>query len=141
MDANSGFEPMTFTEETYHRWKPILKGPWRFAFDVMVEEKYVKRMIDILKDEPASKKRIFVLVGNEPMKQCIERIHKVIEWGCEPHVQPMMALNALEKRPMIKHDWTEQKLKDLARWSNRWLWRNIPLSEYAPRKDGIRPFA
>src|SRR5262245_29720623 len=35
-DANSGFEPITFTEEVYRRWKPLLnagKGPWRFAYD------------------------------------------------------------------------------------------------------------
>ena len=39
-DANSGFEPMTFTQEVYNRWKPIInagKGPWRFAYDEMAE--------------------------------------------------------------------------------------------------------
>lgn len=59
---------------------------------------------------------------------------EVIEFGCEPHCQPIMALNTLIKRPMIKYDWTEQKLSDMARWANRWFWRKIPLSEYKPRK-------
>jgi len=30
LDANSGFEPATFDDEVYARWKPIIKGPWRF---------------------------------------------------------------------------------------------------------------
>ncbi len=33
LDANSGFEPATFDEEVFRRWKPILKGPWRFGYD------------------------------------------------------------------------------------------------------------
>jgi hypothetical protein len=66
---------------------------------------------------------------------------KVIEWGGEPHCQPVIKLNALEKRPMIKYDWTEQKLMDMARWANRWLWRTIPLAEYKPRVNQLATFA
>ena len=29
-DAQSGFEPRTFGEEVFERWKPINRGPWRF---------------------------------------------------------------------------------------------------------------
>lgn len=134
LDANSGFEPHSFDEDTYHRWKEINRGPWRFAFDEMGEEDEVKRMMEILKDVPNYRKRVYVLIGNEPVEQCHERIIKVIEWGGEPHCQPIMALNTLVKKPMIKHDWTEQKLKDMARWANRWLWRSIPLTDYKPRK-------
>ncbi len=39
-DANSGFEPRTFTPDVYARWKPLLnagRGPWRFAYDEMGE--------------------------------------------------------------------------------------------------------
>lgn len=35
-DANSGFEPMTFTPDVYERWKSLINeggGPWRFAYD------------------------------------------------------------------------------------------------------------
>jgi hypothetical protein len=135
LDANSGFEPHTFDEETYIRWKEINKGAWRLALDEMKELEDVKRCMNILKDEPGNKKRIFVLIGNEPIASCYERVMKVIEFGGEPHVQPMMALNTLEKRPMIKYDWTEHRLKDMARWANRWLWRKLPLQEYAPRKN------
>ena len=135
LDANSGFEPSSFDEETYIRWKEINKGAWRLALDEMKELGDVKRCMNILKDEPGNKKRVFVLIGNEPIAPCYERVMKVIEFGGEPHVQPMMALNTLEKRPMIKYDWTEHRLKDMARWANRWLWRKLPLQEYAPRKN------
>ena len=130
LDANSGFEPHTFDKETYIRWKAINRGRWRFGYDETSEEEYVYRMVHILKDELPWNKKIYVLIGNEPFEACYRRIMQVIEWKCEPHVQPMLALNTLVKRPIIHHDWTEQKLRDLARWSNRWIWRTVPFSEY-----------
>lgn len=36
LDANSGFEPRTFTEEVFRRWQPIIdenSAPWRFGYD------------------------------------------------------------------------------------------------------------
>jgi hypothetical protein len=131
-DINSGFEPLTFTEETYQRWKKIYKGYWRFAYDETKEGEDVYKMSRILKDEPAGKKRVYVLIGNEPFEDCYSRILKVIEWGCEPFAQPMIALNALQKKPLVRFDWTEQKLKDLARWTNRWIWRTVKFSDYRP---------
>lgn len=130
MDANSGFEPRAFDENTYRRWKPIMRGPWRFALDEIGELDDVRKTMEILKGEPASSKRVYVLIGNEPFDMCMERILKVIEWGGEPHCQPIMALNTLVKRPMVRHDWTEQKLRDVARWANRWIWRSVPFEEY-----------
>lgn len=130
LDANSGFEPITFDEATYHRWKVINKGAWRFAYDETKEGNDVYRVSQFLKNEPASSKRVYVLIGNEPFEACYRRIMQVIEWGCEPHAQPLIALNSLVRRPIVRHDWTEKKLKDLARWANRWLWRSVPFSEY-----------
>lgn len=141
LDANSGFEPMTFDEGTYRRWKPIMRGPWRFALDTTSELEQVGRMMKILKNEPSKKKRVYVLIGNEPIEQCYERVMKVIEWGGEPHCQPVIKLNALEKRPMIKYDWTELKLMDMARWANRWIWRSVPLAEYSNRNNEAPLFA
>lgn len=129
-DANSGFEPRTFDDGTYRRWQAINRGPWRFAYDETAESDDVYRVSRILADVPPSRKRVYVLIGNEPFEPCYRRIMQVIEWGCEPHVQPMIALNALVKRPMVRHDWTEQQLKHLARWSNRWLWRTIAFADY-----------
>ena len=88
------------------------------------------RVTRVLSDVPCLRKRVYVLIGNEPFESCYRRILQVIEWDCEPHVQPMIALNALTRTPMIRHDWTEQRLHDLARWSNQWLWRQPAL--FAP---------
>lgn len=141
LDANSGFEPHTFDEGTYQRWKAINKGPWRFALDETGELDDVRRMMTILKDEPASDKRVYVLIGNEPIAACYERIVKVIEWGGEPHCQPLMALNTLVKKPIVRHDWTERKLQDMARWANRWIWRSVPIHEYRPYQNEKPTFA
>lgn len=130
LDANSGFEPKTFDGGTYERWKAINKGAWRFAYDETKEGDDVRKVAEILRGEPASDKRVYVLIGNEPFEDCYRRVLQVIEWGCEPHVQPLIALNSLEKRPIVRHDWTEEKLTHLARWANRWLWRSVPFADY-----------
>lgn len=132
-DANSGFEPITFTPDVYQRWRPLVNaggGPWRFAFDEMKEAADVERVMRMLVDEPQKRKRVYVLIGNEPFAECMARIDAVIAAGCEPHVQPMMKLNALAREPWVRHDWTAQRLKDVARWANGFLWRKTSFADY-----------
>src|SRR6185437_2512503 len=135
-DANSGFEPITFTDEVYARWKPLInagRGPWRFAYDETKEGPQVRRVMQMLKDEPPSRKRVYVLVGNEPFAECMERIREVISNRCEPHVQPYLDLNAMTREPRARFDWTTQRLKDVARWANGFLWRNVRFEDYDRR--------
>jgi hypothetical protein len=130
LDANSGFEPRTFDDEVYARWKTINRGPWRFAYDDQAERPYVERVMQMLRDVNPKRKRVYVLIGNEPVEACIERIQHVLDWRGEPHVQCYMKLNALEKRPHIRFDWTEDSLRTAARWANRRIWRYATLGEY-----------
>lgn len=133
LDANSGFEPITFTPEVYSRWKPLLnagRGPWRFAFDETKERAEVLRVMTMLADEPARRKRVYVLIGNEPFAECMLRIQAVIDHGCEPHVQPVMKLAALDREPWVRFDWTAQRLRDVARWANGWVWKRAPFADY-----------
>ena len=132
-DANSGFEPITFTTEVYLRWKPLINaggGPWRFAYDETKEGPQVRRVMAMLRYEPQKRKRVYVLVGNEPYAECMARIQEVIDNGCEPHVQPFLKLNALDREPVARHDWTVQKLKDVARWANGFVWKRAPFEDY-----------
>lgn len=131
MDANSGFEPRTFDGAVYERWRKILKGPWRFAYDDLQEREEVRQVMTMLEALPAKRKRVYVLIGNEPVEACLGRIREVIEWGGEPHVQPLMKLNALEKEYWVRFDWTVEKLRDMARWANRRIWRYAPFEDYA----------
>jgi hypothetical protein len=144
-DANSGFEPQSFDEDCFQRWRVINDGPWRFGFDETRETDLCEKVFAMLRKHrvPAKKVRPYVIIGNEPFEPCMERIRKAIEWGGEPHVQPYMKLNAEERKPWAQHDWTEQKLRDVARWANGRLWRKIPFSEYdrfakKPRADRYR---
>ena len=139
MDANSGFEPATFDEAVYQRWAEINRGPWRFAYDETGEREDVKRVCHMLGDLPAKRKRVYVLIGNESFEACMDRINEVISWGGEPHVQPLMKLNAREKVPWVRFDWTAQTLKDVARWANRYVWRTVPFEEYSAHyRRGVR---
>lgn len=130
LDANSGFEPRTFDDSVYARWRTINRGPWRFAYDDHAEREYVQRAMQMLKREPPKRKRIYVLIGNEPVAACLERLREVIAWGGEPHAQPYIKLNALERKPHVRFDWTSQLLTDMARWANRRLWRYVDFYGY-----------
>jgi hypothetical protein len=142
-DANSGFEPRTFDEDTYHRWRHILKGPWRFALDEMRELEDVRRMMRILKEVSPRMKRVYVLAGNEPVESCYERALRVIDWGGEPFCQYVRPLNWLGDPATLRHrhDWTEQKGADFCRYFNRHLYRYTPIEEYKPRVNEPPPFA
>ena len=142
IDANSGFEPITFTPEVYARWKPLInagRGPWRFAYDETKERIQVMQVMKMLADESSSRKRVYVLIGNEPFQECMLRIQEVIDNGCEPHVQPYMKLNALDHEPHVRFDWTRQKLKDVARWANGWVWKRAPFAEYDRYRRNTAP--
>jgi len=130
LDANSGFEPQTFTDEVFLRWKPIMRGPWRFAFDEWKESREVLRVLKMLEGVRSKMKRVYVLIGNEPIAECLARIQLVLDHGAEPHVQPYMKLTSLEREPNVRFDWTRQKLKDVARWANRYGWKDGTFAEY-----------
>jgi len=141
-DANSGFEPLTFDEGVYRRWRSLVNeggGPWRFAYDELREREQVLRVMRMLAEEPQKRKRVYVLVGNEPFDDCMHRISEVIEHGCEPHVQPYMKLNALEKIPHAGHGWTVRQLQDVARWANGYVWKRAPFAEYDRHRKNTEP--
>ncbi|GEP00587.1 hypothetical protein [Methylobacterium haplocladii] len=130
LDANSGFEPRTFDDEVYRRWQPILRGPWRFGFDEATEGADVERAFRLLRDVSSRRKQVYTMIGHEPFAVCMERIRRVIAWGGEPYAQPFMKLNALEKRPHVRHDWTPRLLSDVARWVNRRGWKSGDFDTY-----------
>ena len=130
LDAQSGFEPATFDEEVYGRWQQINRGPWRFAFDEDRDRPDVERVLRMLRDVNPRRKQVYTLIGNEPYEACMERIREVIAWGGEPYAQPYIKLNALEKRPHVRFDWTERKLKQVQRWVNGRFWRYTPFDHY-----------
>lgn len=142
LDANSGFEPITFTPDVYARWKPLVnagRGPWRFAYDETKEAPQVRQVMKMLADEPQKRKRVYVLIGNEPFAECMQRIQEVIDAGCEPHVQPIMKLAALHKEPWVRYDWSRQQLKDVARWANGWVWKKAPFTDYDRHRKNVAP--
>lgn len=130
LDANSGFEPATFDDEVFARWKPILKGPWRFGYDEATEGDAVARAFRILKNVSARNKQVYTMIGHEPFNVCMDRIQRVISSGGEPYAQPFIKLNSLTKEPAVRHDWTPLLLRQVQRWVNRRIWRKVPFSDY-----------
>jgi hypothetical protein len=132
MDANSGFEPQAFDGGTYERWSKIMRGPWRFGYDELRERGPVKEMMRVLREAGVQprKMQVYCMIGHEPIADCLQRIQEIIDWGGEPYVQRNMKLNALDKTPWVRHDWTLQSLAAMARWANRRIWRYAPFHRY-----------
>lgn len=143
LDANSGFEPRTFTDEVFARWRRINRGPWRFAYDDAPEGVYVEPVMAMLRRAGVGprKMQVYTLIGNEPVEDCLTRIEQVIRWGGEPYAQPVMKLNAKEKRPWVRFDWTEHELRRVKRWVNRhYAVRGVPYADYnASAKTSRQP--
>lgn len=139
LDANSGFEPRTFTRDVFERWRRINKGPWRFALDDQGDLPYVIKVLDMLKvvTRPQNK-RVYVLIGNEPFASCMDRIQLVLDRGAEPHVQPLIKLNATDKIPWVRYDWTADLLRQVARWANRRLWKYTDFEGYSRHRVRIK---
>src|SRR3546814_10941542 len=55
LGANSGFEPKTFDQNVYERWRPINKGPWRFGLDETGELEDASRGIRMLRTGSAER--------------------------------------------------------------------------------------
>jgi hypothetical protein len=132
LNANSGFEPATFDDEVFSRWRPINRGPWRFGFDETTEGAAVERAFRVLKGVSARRKQVYTMIGHEPFEVCMERLRRVIAWGGEPYAQPFIKLNALSKTPAIRHDWSPVLLARVQRWVNRRVWRDVPFEQYRP---------
>ena len=132
LDANSGFEPRTFDDEVFRRWAPINRGPWRFASDDAPDGPHVERVMRMLDrfGVPSRRRQVYTMIGNEPFDVCMERIKRVIAMGGEPYAQPIMKLNALDRRPWVRFDWTEIKLRRVARWVNGRFWRYTAFEGY-----------
>jgi hypothetical protein len=147
MDANSGFEPKTFDEECFRRWAPVLKGPWRFGMDEHKEIEDVKAMMRILKDVPNRKKRVYCLLGLEPIAQCLERARTIIEMGGEPFCQVFIPLNypndPFKIHPPPRHDWPNARAPfDMKRYFNSaQIWKTKRIQDYDPRPGSAKPFA
>ena len=61
-------------------------------------------------------------------------------WGGEPYAQPYIKLNALQKRPQVRFDWTEHQLKRVQRWVNGRFWKYADFADYnAGAKTDRRP--
>jgi hypothetical protein len=132
LDANSGFEPRTFNDDVLALWKPINRGPWRFAYDDAADGPHVARVMQMLdREQVASRRRqVYTMIGNEPFDACMHRIRQVIGWGGEPYAQPFMKLNALVKRPHVRFDWTEARLRAVQRWVNGRFWKFTDFDAY-----------
>lgn len=132
LDANSGFEPQTFDGGTLERWSKIMRGPYRFGYDELKEREPVRAMMKTLRDGGVKPRnmQVYCMIGHEPIADCLTRIQEIIAWGGEPYVQRNMKLNAFDKVPWVRHDWTLQSLAHMARWANRRIWRYARFEDY-----------
>lgn len=135
VDANSGFEPHTFTEATLERWKRFPLRYWRFGYDDLSERDQALEMMRLLRAHGYSgeKVRVYTLIGNEPIAGCQRRITEVIEAGCHPWPQRVRPLNWLGPDGTLptRYDWDEPTLIAFQRfYSIKGLWGQMKPEEF-----------
>ncbi len=126
MDAQSGFEPHSFTEETFDRWKSFPLAFWRFGYDDMTERPQALEMMRLLRSKGITERkvRVYTLIGNEPYEHCLQRVTEVIEAGFHPWPQRLRPLNWISGPLPVFHGWTEAKLIAFQRFfSIAGLWK------------------
>ncbi len=135
VDANSGFEPHTFTVDTLKRWERFPLSCWRFGYDDLTERTEALRMMKLLRDHghEGERVRVYTLIGNEPKEACHQRVREVIENGCHPWPQRLRPLDWLGPDGTLpcRHDWDEPTLIAFQRfYSLRGLWNQMKPEEF-----------
>lgn len=135
VDANSGFEPHSFTEETLLRWQRFPLQCWRFGYDDLTERTEALEMMRLLKEHGYSgeKVRVYTLIGKEPIAACEQRMREVIDYGFHPWPQRFRPLNWLGPKGTLpcEHDWDEPTLIAYQRfYSIAGLWKQMRPEEF-----------
>lgn len=135
VDANSGFEPHSFTDETLERWERFPLTCWRFGYDDLTERGVALRMLGRLRrrGHKENKVHVYTLCGNEPIADCHKRIRDVIRLKAYPWPQRLRPLNWLGPNGTLpcKFDWDEATLTAFQRfYSYRGLWNRMKPSEF-----------
>lgn len=135
VDANSGFEPHSFTESTLIRWKKFPLWCWRFGYDDITERDEALEMMRLLRTHGihGDKVRVYTMIGNEPIDVCHQRIREVIANGMHPWPQRLRPLDWLGPDGTLpcRYDWDEPTLISYQRfYSNAGLWKPRPPEAY-----------
>ena len=133
VDANSGFEPHTFTERTLERWKAFPLAFWRFGYDDLTERDQALEMMSLLRSHgiTGEKVRVYTLIGNEPKAACLQRVREVIANGCHPWPQRLRPLDWRSGPLPVRHDWDESTLIACQRfYSLKALWGRMRPEEF-----------
>lgn len=133
VDANSGFEPHSFTLDTLRRWERFPLVCWRFGYDDLSERGEALAMMRLLRENghAGEKVRVYTLIGNEPFEACHQRVREVIENGCHPWPQRLRPRDWLGGPLPCLHDWDEPTLIAFQRfYSYRGLWSKLRPEEF-----------
>lgn len=133
VDANSGFEPHTFTEATLRRWMKFPLRCWRFGYDDITEQPQALEMMRLLSAHGLSgeKVRVYTLIGNEPIAICHQRVREVIAHGFHPWPQRLRPLDWLGGKLPVQFDWDEPTLIAFQRfYSVAGLWKRLRPEEF-----------
>lgn len=133
VDANSGFEPHTFTRETMRRWEAFPLRYWRFGYDDLSERTQALAMLQLLRENghTGEKVRVYTLFGNEPIADCLQRAQEVIAGGGHPWPQRLRPLDWLGGPLPVRHDWDEDTLIAAQRfYSIRGLWARMKPEDF-----------
>ena len=135
VDANSGFEPHTFTADTLRRWELFPLTCWRFGYDDLSERDESRAMMRLLQDHGlhGERVRVYTMLGNEPIADCVQRCQEVIAAGFHPWPQRLRPLDWLGPDGTLptRYDWDEPTLIAAQRYFGlAAVWGRVPMEEF-----------
>lgn len=135
VDANSGFEPHSFTEKTLLRWQRFPLMFWRFGYDDLSERDEALEMMRLLRSYgiAGERVRVYTLIGNEPIAECEQRMREVIDMGMHPWPQRLRPLDWLGPNGTLpcQYDWDEPTLTAYQRfYSFAGLWKKMEPKDF-----------
>lgn len=133
VDANSGFEPHSFTEETLEIWRDFPLECWRFGYDDLTEREQSLAMMELLRSSgfKGRRVRVYCLIGNEPIRDCHKRLTEIIDNGCEPRPQRLRPLDWRGGPLPTRHDWDEPTLIAFQRYYTcPQLWKTVKPTDF-----------
>lgn len=119
IDFNSGFDVRLFNKRHFELYSRLRLKYWRFAFDSMAVEKYVRRVGEFMRVQGLDRHKVtfYCLVGfpGQTLEECLYRLNLIIELGHNPYPQRFYPLNSLD-RTYVAPGWTENLLYRLTQY-------------------------
>lgn len=134
VDFNQGLDCRLMDEYKAKRLGEIKLKPVRFAFDIMPQERFIRRAVALTRKHITDNYRqiiVYILYNfKDTPEEALYRAETVKELGATPFAMGYKPIDKIEKNH-VSENWTRRQITDFGRYWNRpWLWTSLSYEEY-----------